>query len=181
MTSHLAEPVSGVPRFPPLARVARVGLGLAFLVVAASALNEAGRQEGGVSIVWLSNGLLIGVLLSAPHKQWPAFLCLGYLIDIAVNLAQHNGLGMSAWFSVCNMTEVVLASSLMYRAVAPHPDLTEGRQLRSLLLYGVLLAPAVTAFLASLSLRVVFGTPFSQTLQYWFAADVLGIATATPL
>jgi diguanylate cyclase (GGDEF)-like protein/PAS domain S-box-containing protein len=118
---------------------------------------------------------------------------IGYAIDVGVNMVLSEPLGTpghfttgehlgtAAYLSVCNMMEVIVAASCMYRTVAPKPDLTEGRQLRSLLLYGVLLAPAVTSIMATCYLKIHSGTPFSQSLRFWFAADLLGIATVTPL
>jgi diguanylate cyclase (GGDEF)-like protein/PAS domain S-box-containing protein len=169
-----------VSRLPPRKRLVRVALGLAFSGLAASLLSQESSRHGGVSVIWLSNGLLIGVLLCTPLRQWLSFFVLGYVIDLAINLGQGTSPGFSAFLSFCNMTEVWLGAVLMYRAIAPSPDLTETRQFRSLLL-GILVGPAVASLLASLYMRMVYGRSFAATGQFWFAADVLGIATVTPL
>jgi diguanylate cyclase (GGDEF)-like protein/PAS domain S-box-containing protein len=166
---------------PSAARLAKVGLGLCLLSLASSVINQVSISQGGVSVIWLPNGLLIGVLLCSPRKQWVTFISLAYLIDCGVNLAGRNSLGLSFYFAACNMVEAIVAASLTCRVVSPNPDLTEARQLRTMLLYGVLLAPTITALLACLGLRYWTDTPLSHAMQYWFAADVLGIATALPL
>jgi diguanylate cyclase (GGDEF)-like protein/PAS domain S-box-containing protein len=168
-------------RMPGLRRLIVLGLSLIALSLITSLLNGESWRAGGPSVVWLSNGLLIGVLLCSPRRQWPAFFVLAYVIDVGVNLALKNPVGISFALSMCNMIEVAIASFLMYPAIQESADLTQPKQLKALLLYGVLLAPLVSALLATLSLRQAYSGGFLRALQFWFEADVLGIATATPL
>lgn len=168
-------------RVPQCGGLLRVALGLAALSITSLWLNAASNTTSGVSLVWLSNGFLIGVLLCAPRRQWPTFLLLGYAIDFTLNLTLANTLGSSAFLSFCNMTEVAIAATLMFATVASNPDLTEARQLRSFLLNGVLLAPAVASTIAAAFLHFAFGAHLLHAIRYWFAADVLGIAMMTPL
>jgi diguanylate cyclase (GGDEF)-like protein/PAS domain S-box-containing protein len=136
---------------------------------------------GGVSVVWLSNGFLIGVLLCAPRKHWLSYLALGYCVDFGVNVGFGNPVAMSAYLSFCNMMEISVASFLTAGAISEQPDLTEFRQLRSFLLYAVLLAPLLASSMAILEWQKLWSSGFVHSLQIWFAADVLGIATVTPL
>lgn len=156
-------------------------MGLICLSVAASLLNNMGQARGGVSVIWLSNGLMIGVLLCTPRKQWPVFLIVGAVIDFAVNVALQTPPSYSAYLTFCNVSEILVASFAMYRVVAPNPDLTEPRQFRNFLLYGALLAPFTASFLAVYPLKTWLGVTFWHGMQYWFAADVMGITTITPL
>ncbi len=167
--------------FPTLDRLGRIALGLIVLSLAGSLLNQQSYRMSGVSLVWLPNGLLIGILLRSAKRQWPAFLVLAYAIDLTLNLVQHNAAGLAAYLSLCNLVEVLAAAWLMYPAIAPDPDLTEPRQLRCFLVFGVLLSPALAALMATCFLRIEHGTPLSESLRYWYAADLLGIATVTPL
>jgi diguanylate cyclase (GGDEF)-like protein/PAS domain S-box-containing protein len=79
------------------------------------------------------------------------------------------------------MFEVYLAARLLHATINPDPDLTRPRQLIFLLLYGVLLAPAIASTLASFFVNGVFAIPTFRDLQDWFTADALGCATVTPL
>lgn len=178
---HSAGGVTNPSRIPTPQRLVKVGLGLAFLSTAASLLNYQSQLQGGVSVVWLSNGLLMGVLLCAPRRHWTALLVLGSFVDFSVNLALKNPLGVSAYFTLCNMIEVYAGSALMCKAICENPDLTQWRQLKSFLLYGVLLAPLIASLMSVYGLRVWLGTPFWQALQFWLAADILGVATVLPL
>jgi len=136
---------------------------------------------GGVSVVWLSNGFLIGVLLCAPRKHWVSYLALGYFVDFGVNVGFANPVATSAYLSFCNMVEISVASLLTAGAISEQPELTELRQLRSFLLYAVLLAPLLASSMAILEWQTLGSSGFFHSLQIWFAADVLGIATVTPL
>src|SRR6201996_8053803 len=144
-------------------------------------LNAQSYKLAGVSLVWLPNGLLIGALLCSPKKQWPAYLVMGQAIDIAFNFGSGGSLATSIAYAAFNTLETVTAVTLLRRHLSLDPDLTQARQLRYFLLYGVIVAPLTAALSASLYLYLHDGTPFSQSARFWFAADMLGIATVTPL
>ena len=158
-----------------------MGLALLVLSTSASLLNSRSISMGGVSVVWLSNGFLIGVLLCAPRKHWFSYLALAYCVDLGVNVGFGNPLQMSLYLSLCNMVEIAVASFLTADAISEQPDLTELRQLRSFLLYAVLLAPLLASSMAILEWQTLGSSGFFHSLQIWFAADVLGVATVTPL
>jgi diguanylate cyclase (GGDEF)-like protein/PAS domain S-box-containing protein len=169
------------PRLPTLARLASVGICFAIISVAALVLNVASWRSGGVTILWPSNGLLVGVLLCTPRRQWPSFLLLGYFIDLRINPSLHETLGVGCYFSTCNMLEVYLAAALLYPVISPDPDVTRRRQLLYLLLFGVVIPPAIASFFASFFIKQYFAIPDLHSFEYWFAADALGIAIVTPL
>lgn len=172
---------SNVSDTPTLKRLLKVGLSLLVLSTFASVLNERSRIMGGVGIVWLSNGFLIGVLLCAPRKHWLSYLGLGYLVDFGVNVGLGNHLPISGYLSFCNIVEVAVAAFLTCEAISEHPDLTELRQLRSFLLYAVLFAPLLASSMAVLGWGTMRRDVFFHALLIWFAGDVLGVATVTPL
>ncbi len=171
---------------PPIKQLVGITLLLALLSGAASALNLNSWHAGGVTILWPSNGFLLGVLLCTYRRRWPALLLLGYLVDLGINFfLDHFTLGhltaTSFYISLCNMLEVYLAAMFLYKIISPNPDLTRRRQLFALLFYGVVLAPAVAAFLASFGLSGTFSIPELHSFQEWFTADGLGVAIVTPL
>lgn len=171
----------GVPDSPSLKRLLKVGIALLVFSVLASLLNERSRRMGGVSVVWLSNAFLIGVLLCAPRRQWLTYLALGYLVDFGVNVGLGSPMPISGYLSMCNMVEVAVAALLTCETISNHPDLTEVTQLRSFLLCAVLFAPLLASSMAVLGFDKMLGAGFLHSLAIWFSADVLGIATVTPL
>jgi diguanylate cyclase (GGDEF)-like protein/PAS domain S-box-containing protein len=175
----LDESVEG--RLPPLKRLALIGLALACLGAAALLLNMHSWNEGGVTIMWPSNGLLIGVLLCSHRRHWPAYIAVGFAVDLGINLALSFAFWVSAYLACCNMVEVGIAAFLMYRTVSPKPDLTQRKQLISLLLYGVVVAPAIASLLAQLNTTSAHSQHLFTSFKHWFAADALGVAVMTPL
>jgi diguanylate cyclase (GGDEF)-like protein/PAS domain S-box-containing protein len=168
-------------RLPSLRRLAWVALTLALLDMAALLLNMRSWQMSGVTILWPSNGLLLGVLLRAPRRQWPAYLAVGFAVDLGVNLTLSFAFWSSTYVASCNMLEAGLAALLMYRTVSPKPDLTQRKQLLSLLVFGVVIAPAVASLLVQLNPVAALALPLVNSFKHWFAADALGIAVMTPL
>jgi len=164
-----------IGRFTLFAIVVIVAEGVAML------LNAQSYKLAGVSLVWLPNGLIIGALLCSPRQQWLAYLALGHATDVVFNLGSGGSLGTSIAYASFNTLEIVTAAGLLHRHLSPDADLTQARQLRIFLLYGVMVAPLTAALSASLYLHFHDGTPFSQSARFWFAADMLGIATVTPL
>src|SRR5271170_6197041 len=177
MTSTDTQPDT-TSRTPPVWRLAAIGMFLSVLSYSALLLNN---RSGGITIVWPSNGLLLGVLLLAPRRQWLAYIAVAFSVDLGVNLSISNPSLTSVYLAGCNMIEVLVAAFLLYRTIAPSPDLTRRRQLLSFLAYGVILASAIAAFLASLTLQRFHSNAMAHTFRLWFTADALGISTVTPL
>lgn len=166
---------------PTLARLAGVALVLACLDLAAMLLNIHSLRDGGVTMLWPSNGLLLGILLCAPRRHWPAYIAVGFAVDVSTNLLLRDPLGSSLYFAGCNMLEAGLAALLLYRTISPRPDLTQRRQLARLILFGVLLAPAVAALVAQFDSAYSNPLGLFMSFKQWFTADALGIAVMTPL
>lgn len=176
-----AKPESTYAGLPPLRQMLKVALMLVLLDAAALALNMHSWRTGGVTVLWPSNGLLLGVCLCAPRRQWPALLAIGFSVDLASNLILAFAGWTSVFFAFCNMVEVFVAAALMRRSISGRVDLTERRQFGSLLLYGVLLAPAVTSSLVYF--HEVHGRfpEIFVAIKHWFMSDALGNAVVTPL
>jgi diguanylate cyclase (GGDEF)-like protein/PAS domain S-box-containing protein len=167
---------------PSWSRLALTGFALLFLSVVGESLTVESQAAGGDSIVWLTNGWLIGTLLCSPRSQWPAFFALGFLVDFGFNLSLSSlpAFGSCLVMAGCNSLEVAIAAFFIYPAIKESADLTRRRQLTALLLGGFL-APLVASSLVCFYFYHWQHFPFSRTLQLWFAGDVLGIVTVTPL
>ncbi len=170
-----------VPRFPSLWRVLKVALLLGFLSFASRELNINSWSAGGVTILWPTNGLLMGILLCNPKRHWPVYLIVAGIIDLLVNLSLSGPLHIALYLGTCNLLEATIGALLLYTVIAPKPDLTQRRQLIAFLGYGVLLAPLMASFAASFAQNGYFASPTFYNFQRWFAGDALGIATVTPL
>jgi diguanylate cyclase (GGDEF)-like protein/PAS domain S-box-containing protein len=154
---------------------------LTFLSFATRLLNTESWAAGGVTIVWPTNGFLVGVLLCTRKRYWTAYLLVGFAIDLMVNLSMHDLVYGAVYLSGCNILEMTLAAYLLHPVIASKPDLTERRQFTAFLLYGVLLAPFTASALASCAQNGRFVIPTILDFFRWFTADALGIAIVTPL
>ncbi len=151
------------------------------LDLAASSANMSSWRVDGVTILWPTNGLLLGVLLCAPRRQWAAYFTVGFSVDLSTNLFLRFGFWSSAYIAGCNMLEAGLAAVLLYRTISPRPDLLERRQLLRLVCYGMILAPAVASLLAQFNPADASSSHLFTSFKHWFTADALGIAVMTPL
>jgi len=144
-------------------------------------VNNQSYKLDGASLVWLPNGIVIGALVSSSRRRWPALLGVSFAVDFLVNEYVGGSVITSMTFGVFNSVEAVVGASLLYRFLYPRARLTDWRQMRAFLVYGVMIAPAIASCFASLYLYVHHGTAFSKSWRFWYAADLLGVATATPL
>jgi len=165
----------------PLWRMGGVALLLGLLSLTTLKLNTASWAGGGVTILWPTNGFLVGILLCQPKRQWAAYLALGSAIDFSVNWSMNPSFWVAFVFTLCNTVEVWLAAWMLAPAIAAKPDLTARKQLIVFLGYGVFLAPTATALLASFAQGGGFHWPTLHGFLIWFTADALGMAIVTPL
>jgi diguanylate cyclase (GGDEF)-like protein/PAS domain S-box-containing protein len=170
-----------VPKLPSLWRVLTVALLLGFLSFASRALNQNSWSLGGVTILWPTNGLLLGILLCSPKRHWPVYLTVAGVIDLFFNLDLRDPFYIAVYLSACNLLEATLGAFLLYGVIAAKPDLTLRKQLVAFLAYGVFLAPLVASGFASFAQDGHFGAPTFHNVHRWFTADALGIATVAPL
>ena len=163
--------------------LATLAILLAFLSTTTSLLNLSSWRSGGITILWPSNGFLAGALLCVRRRHWPAYIGVGFVVDLIVNLSLATPSWVAVYLAGCNMLEAWLAAVLLYRTIAPEPDLTQRKQLIRFLIYGVVVAPAVASALATL----LFGRqgrhiiPHIHSFQWWFTADAMGMAVMIPL
>jgi len=162
-------------------RLLKVALLLSVTSFAARQLSVNSWNSGGVTILWPTNGLLVGVLLCTPKRRWPAYVAVGYAIDFSLNLTLSAPWSIGAYQSACNMLEVLVAAFPLYPIMAVKPDLTQRKQFGAFLGYGVLLAPAVASFAAAFAPAGKWCPPTWHSFHFWFSADALGIALITPL
>ena len=139
------------------------------------------RGEGRIAAIWLSNGLVLGVLLSAPTSRWLAVLLAAFAGNLVANLGSGDSLPMALMLALCNSVEIVLAAWPLYRRFGNQPDLTNGLGLLYFLVFCLLLAPAASGLLASATVAAHVGGDLQTILSVWYPADAMGLMIVTPL
>jgi diguanylate cyclase (GGDEF)-like protein/PAS domain S-box-containing protein len=149
----------------------------------AELLNLLPWATSSISIMWPSTGLLVGMLLCAPPRQWPAYIIVGTAVDFAANLLPplRAPLWLALSASGCNVIEVTVAAWLLRAALAPGRYMATAGQLVRLLVYGVIVAPGIASLLYATCLSAKGFKGFWPSFVEWFPGDALGISIMTPL
>ena len=159
-------------------------LGVVFVVLTAcSWLGIAlSRQSGGVATIWLSNGILFGLVITQPRKRWLAYFVVGLAADTAADALWGDGFWLPLGVSLANSFEVI-TSCLVLTRLFGHPfNLSRRRPLLGFLGVSVVGAAALTSALgASWTMLWVDAGPWLQLFRTWYLGDMLGMALMAPL
>lgn len=139
------------------------------------------QVSGHIYTIWPANGLLLAVLLTARRRHWPAYLLCGFMADIGANCLTGGDFYISSGLPLCDSIEILIAAVVLCR-FCPRPfNLQQRRTLFTFVLFGVGVAPLVSAALAVLCISSFSPGPgWLHSLGTWYVADALGIATVTP-
>jgi diguanylate cyclase (GGDEF)-like protein len=146
------------------------------------AAMEITRGAGHVSPIWLSNAIILGLLLSTRARNWPWLIGAGAVANLSANMVSGDGLMLGLGFTLVNMLEAVFAAILIRGGEQDRMIvLTERKYVARFFFFGVLLAPALVAPAGAALVHFGFGADAPQVYLRWFAADALGIALVVPL
>ncbi|MGI4829363.1 MAG: sensor domain-containing diguanylate cyclase [Janthinobacterium lividum] len=165
-------------------RVAVVRLLLVFTVVCfCSWLGIVlSRQSDGVATIWLSNGLLFGLLITQPKRRWLLYFAAGLTADTLADMMYGDMFRVAFGVSVANSVEVVLSTLVLSLWFGAPLDLTKRRPLVGFLLSSVVVATAITSALgASWTLLFFDAGPWWTMFRTWYLGDMLGMAVLAPV
>ena len=136
----------------------------------------------GVATIWLSNGLIFGLLITQPRRRWLAYFIAGLAADTLADMIYGDPFEVAIGVSLANCCEVVASTLLLTRWFGWPLDLARRKTLIGFLLISVLGATALTSALgASWTLLSFPGRPWSQMFRTWYLGDMLGMALLAPL
>jgi signal transduction histidine kinase len=157
---------------------------LAGVLVLAAAYYAAGRASlalqyyGPVAAIWLPVGVGAATLYLAGLRWWPGLL----IGDVA--LADPTQPVVSALaLTAGNLVDIVVIAVLLRRLLGPRGTLDRREQVGALLVV-ILAGAAITATVATLSLRVAGVVEPAETLTFWrswLLADASGALVVIPL
>lgn len=137
------------------------------------------RADTGVSAIWLSNGLLLGLLVTAPRERRAGLMLAGFL-GAWLTGGPLDGWITSAVIAASNLVEVYLGSARQ-RPVAEAQDLTNPLTFTRFLWFAVLLGPLVAAVLHVGYVYFTVGQPRWNESLSAFISHALGMATFAPV
>ena len=126
MSTRTADPsrATGWPGFP-----GRLGLLAVATAVFAWIAIDLTRVAGSVASVWIANGIVVGVLLFKPTRQWPWWVAAGWLGEIASRFLHGDAGVPSVGNSLANVLEILIVAGAIRARV---PDITDPARLLAL-------------------------------------------------
>ncbi len=128
---------------------------------------------------WAANAIALTALLRSPRSAWPAILVAFAAGLAAADLLANRTSALSAVYVLANVCETVVAAMLLRRGGQPF-ELAERKDVMRFILVCGVLAPMVSAAIASLASTVrPGGFALSKALS-WYVANAMGLIIFTP-
>ncbi|MBC8023432.1 MAG: MASE1 domain-containing protein [Burkholderiales bacterium] len=159
--------------------LAYVTFGVVYYILAAYAVSLPFPARLPV-LIWPGHGVVLGVLLVAPVRRWPAYLLLVVLATVAVGFDLHASWQKIAASVAVNVAQPVFAAALLQRLGGPLVQIDTVRGLGSLLVGLVLPVAAMSALDAGFS-YLNTAAPFKDQWSVVFVSTMLGMLLTAPL
>jgi diguanylate cyclase (GGDEF)-like protein len=140
------------------------------------------HQSEGVATIWLSNGIVFGLLITQPKRRWLAYFIAGLTADTLADMIYGDPFRVAIGVSLANSIEVVASSLLLTLCFGWPFDLSKRKSLVGFLLISVICATALTSAIgASWTLLFIPAGPWWQMFRTWYLGDMLGMSLLAPL
>ncbi len=140
------------------------------------------HQSEGVATIWLSNGLVFGLLITQPRRVWLAYFLAGLTADTLADVFYGDPFRIAIGVSLANSLEVVTSTLLLTRWFGSPLDLSKRRTLVGFLLVSVIGATSLTSAIGAWWTLLLLGGPsWWQMFRTWYLGDMLGMALLVPL
>lgn len=149
--------------------------GMAYYLAATASLFLT-RSTAGIATLWPPSGILFAVLLVIPRHRSGWHVASAAIGSLCANLQAENALMTSMGYTVANMTESILAAWLLRSRRRCRISFVESGGLRCFCMAAIL----ATIVAATMAIAIV-PNPSITAWASWFATDLLGILTITPL
>lgn len=138
--------------------------------------------ESGIVVLWPPNAILLAALLSRPPRLWWPLLLVVVVAEVAADLAVFT-ITQSLLFAVINITECVLATSLIRYFLGDEMDWHKPKDLSVFLVTVFFIASPIAALggASVYSLFLIGDTSFLTYWRLWWIGDATGLIILTPL
>ncbi len=133
------------------------------------------KGPGGLSAIWVGNGIFAGWLLSRPTSVWPAYVILGLFANIAARLLVGSPLTYGFLIGMCHLLEVLAIAGAIRQQVPSIGDPKRWIALGGVATSSTLIACGLSGVLAAGVTHWFYGTPFWTSFITWYAAHVVGM------
>lgn len=140
------------------------------------------RQSEGVATIWLSNGLLFGLVITQSRRLWAGYFAIGLLADTLADVFYGDPFRLAIGVSCANSVEVIFSCLLLTLFFGAPLNLAKRRPLVGFLVISVLGAAALTSSLgATWTMLFTPADSWWQMFRTWYLGDMLGMALIAPV
>ncbi len=135
-----------------------------------------------IATFWPPNTVVLAaLLLTVPRRWWVYFLAMTPAYFTAAFQAGYSVQRMLIFFSA-NCTEILVAAvALRYFLKKDRINFGQFQEMAMFLVWAVLIAPSISAFIASIATLRELEVNYWLAWRVWFLADALGHLTFTPV
>ena len=136
------------------------------------------RGALGLSSLWVASGVLCGVLLTSPRKQWLPFLLAAFIASVAVNFLCRGVDPRGVALSFANSLDAWMVAVLVARYAGEVDRLSNIKRSLAVSAAASLIACSVSGLIAVLVEQAYTSAPAPLLLLFrtWLASHVLGMA-----
>jgi len=140
------------------------------------------HQSEGVATIWLTNGLLFGLVITQSRRLWIGYFAAGLAADTLADVLFGDPFRLAIGVSCANSVEVISSCLLLTFLFGTPLNLARKRHLVGFLLISVLGAAAVTSALgATWTMLFTEVDSWWQMFRTWYLGDMLGMALIAPV
>ncbi len=133
------------------------------------------RQPGGLSTLWISSGVLVGLLLTSPRASWPASILAAFVGNAVIRASQGDALYSVIGLGIASTLDACLVALVLVHAIG---DVTDPAKVSRVGRIAVACAVVVCALSGAIAASVQAGfgdAPFLSVFTTWFASHTLGM------
>ncbi|MDJ0643874.1 MAG: ATP-binding protein [Erythrobacter sp.] len=151
-------------------------LGFWLLAIVSLSLS---RFDSTLASVWLPNACAVAFLLRARLSNELPFFVAILIASTIGNTMSGTPLQVALVFSIANVLDIVVVTSLTRRFCGPHPDMTNIDHLARFVWAGGLIGPSLSASLAAVAMGPDSAAIWTGA-SGWFLTDSMGMILIVP-
>jgi len=168
------------PRLTPATRLGRFALLLLLAFACAWCSIAYTRLSGNLSLVWIGNGLLVGLLILRQSREWPELFAAATLASVMARALYGDPWLSNVVVNLANVLECLIIAGTIRWRVPDARDMSRLRDLTYAATGSTLIACACSGCIAAWA-RYTPEQTWLQAWTYWYAAHVLGMVVVATL
>lgn len=138
--------------------------------------------DSGIVVLWPPNAVLLAALLSRPPRLWWPLLLVVLAAEVTADIAVFT-VTQSLLFAAINITECLLAATLIRYCLREEMDWNKPKDLSAFLVTVFFIASPIAAVggASVYSLLLISDTSFLTFWRLWWIGDATGLIILTPL